>query len=82
MRDLNLMNGLKNIMSFALSGASVVTFAIAGIVVWPQAVVMMVAATAGGFVGAKLARRMSATLVRMIVVVIGVTMTAIFWMRA
>lgn len=82
MRDLNLMNGLKNVMSFALSGASVVTFALAGIVVWPQAVVMMIAATVGGFVGAKLARRMSASMVRSIVVVIGVVMTAIFWMRA
>ena len=69
-------------MSFALSGASVVTFALAGIVVWPQAVVMMIAATVGGFVGAKLARRMSASMVRSIVVVIGVVMTAIFWMRA
>ena len=29
MRDIHLMNGLKNIMSFALSAASVVTFAIA-----------------------------------------------------
>jgi uncharacterized membrane protein YfcA len=82
MRDLNLMNGLKNVMSFALSGASVATFALAGIVVWPQAVVMMVAATVGGFVGAKLARRMSASLVRSIVVVIGVAMTLVFAMRA
>jgi uncharacterized membrane protein YfcA len=82
MRDLNLMNGLKNVMSFALSGASVVTFALAGIVVWPQAVVMMIAATIGGYVGAKVARRMSARTVRGIVVVIGVVMTVIFWMRA
>jgi uncharacterized membrane protein YfcA len=82
MRDLNLMNGLKNLMSFTLSGASVVTFAVAGIVVWPQAVVMMIAATVGGFIGAKLARKMSTQLVRTIVVAIGVTMTVIFWMRA
>ena len=34
LRDIHLMNGLKNIMSFALSAASVVTFAIAGIVFW------------------------------------------------
>jgi len=81
MRDMNLMNGLKNVMSFALSGASVVTFAIAGIVVWPQAAIMMIAATVGGYVGARLARRMSVGLVRSIVVVIGVVMTAIFWAR-
>lgn len=81
LRDLNLMNGLKNIMSFALSGASVLTFALAGIVAWPQAVVMMIAATLGGYIGAKLARRMPAQMVRTIVVGIGVVMTLIFWMR-
>jgi uncharacterized membrane protein YfcA len=81
MRDLNLMNGLKNVMSFVLSGASVVTFALAGIVVWPQAIIMMFATTIGGYIGAKLARRMSAKLVRTIVVVIGAAMTAIFWAR-
>jgi hypothetical protein len=30
MRDLNLMNGLKNALSFVLSGISVATFAAAG----------------------------------------------------
>ena len=45
MRDLNAMNGLKNALSLVLSGISVVTFAAAGIVAWPQAVLMMVAAT-------------------------------------
>jgi uncharacterized membrane protein YfcA len=37
MRDLNAMNGLKNALSFVLSGISVATFATAGIVAWPQA---------------------------------------------
>src|SRR5690606_21278231 len=37
MRDLHQMNGLKTLLSFVLSAISVVTFAVAGIVEWPQA---------------------------------------------
>lgn len=82
MRDMNLMNGLKNGMSFVLSGASVVTFAVAGIVHWPQALIMMVGATLGGYSGALVARRLSADTVRAIVVFIGVAITIFFAVRA
>ena len=82
MRDLNLMNGLKNILSFVLSAASVVTFTLAGIVYWYEAGVMMVAATVGGFVGARLARRMPVSMVKAVVVVVGLVMTAVFFVRS
>ncbi len=81
MRDLNQMNGLKNGMSFVLSAASVATFTLAGIVHWPQALVMMAAATAGGVSGAFVARRLSASTVRTIVVCIGAAMTFAFAAR-
>ena len=78
MRDIHLMNGLKNIMSFALSAASVVTFAIAGIVFWQQAIIMMIAATIGGYFGVVVARKLSKDTIRMIIVIIGLIMTFIF----
>lgn len=81
MRDLNLMNGLKNILSFVLSAASVTTFALAGIVHWKEATIMMLAATVGGYFGAKMARVMPARLVKTIVVVVGFIMTAAFFAR-
>ena len=48
---------------------------------WPQALVMMVAATLGGFIGARLARRLPAAWVRTGVVLTGLAMTAAFLMR-
>ncbi|WP_272007524.1 sulfite exporter TauE/SafE family protein [Roseovarius sp. ZX-A-9] len=81
MRDINAMNGLKNGMSFVLSGASVLTLSFAGLVYWPQAIVMMIAATAGGYFGARAARRMSPRLVRFIVIATGAVMTLIFTWR-
>lgn len=81
-RDINLMNGLKNVLSFILSGASVVTFLLAGIVYVPEAIVMMIAATAGGYIGARLARRMSIQTVRAIVIVVGLVMSVAFFLQS
>ena len=80
-RDLNLMNGLKNVLSFILSGASVVTFLLAGIVYLREGAFMMVAATIGGYVGARLARRLSVSVTRVIVIAVGLGMTAVFFVR-
>ena len=81
-RDLNLMNGLKNMLSFVLSAASVATFALAGIVFWKEAAIMMIAATIGGYVGARLARLMPVAMVKTIVVVVGLVMTTVFFARS
>lgn len=79
--SLNTANALKNLNSLVLSLLSVAAFAWAGAVAWPQALVMMVAATLGGFIGARLARRLPAAWVRTGVVLTGLAMTAAFLMR-
>jgi uncharacterized membrane protein YfcA len=78
MQDLNQMNGLKNGLSFALSAISVLAFALGGLVAWPEAIVMMIAATIGGYAGAPIARALPKQVVVMIVVAVGFTMSAIF----
>lgn len=81
MRELNTMNGLKNGISFVLSAISVVTFAFAGIVRWPEAIVMMIAATIGGYAGAWVAKALSRQAVKWLIIVIGLVMSAIFFYR-
>lgn len=81
MKDINAMNGLKNGLSFVLSAISVATFALAGIVAWPQALAMMLAAIVGGYLGAPIARALPARLVRGIVIGVGAAMSAIFFVR-
>lgn len=81
MRDLHMMNGLKNGLSFVLSAISVATFAVAGIVAWPQAAVMMAAATIGGYCGAPLARAMPRSVLRGIVIAVGAVMSVVFFAR-
>lgn len=79
--DLNTANALKNLNSLVLSLLSVVAFAWAGAVQWPQALLMMLAATLGGFWGARLARRLPATGVRAAVVITGLVMAVVFFLR-
>ena len=78
---INTVNALKNLYSLVLSDLSVVAFAWAGAIVWHHAVLMMVAATAGGFAGARLARRMPVQWVRALVIATGLVMSAVFFIR-
>ena len=53
-----------------------------GAVDWPQAVVMLIGGTIGGYGGAAYARRLEPSLVRRIVIVVAVAMTVYFFIRA
>ncbi|SMX48900.1 sulfite exporter TauE/SafE family protein [Maliponia aquimaris] len=81
MADIHQMNGLKNALSFAVSAISVTVFAVAGLVAWPQAVAMMVAATVGGYAGAPLSRILPRTAVRGAIAVAGFGTGAVFLWR-
>lgn len=78
---LNTVNALKNLNSFVLSLLSVVAFALAGAIVWSQAVWMMLWATAGGWAGAHLARRLPVRWVRWLVIATGLVMSGVFFSR-
>lgn len=78
---LNAMNGMKNVVSALLTAIAVAIYAWGGVVAWSQALVMMIAATAGGYFGARLARRIPAPVLRAGIVVIGLIMTILFFLR-
>lgn len=80
-RAVNMANGMKNALSFLLSGISVAVFAVAGVVRWPEAALMMAAATVGGYAGARLAKRLPAAWVRGFVVLVGLAMSVAFFLR-
>jgi uncharacterized membrane protein YfcA len=79
--SLNTANALKNLNSLVLSLLSVAAFAWAGAIHWPQALVMAMAATAGGYWGARLARRLPVAVVRTVVVGTGLMMAGLFFAR-
>ena len=79
--DLHQMNGLKNLLAICINGIAAVYFAISGAVLWRDAVIMAVAAIAGGYAGARIARKLGRKFVRGAVVFIGLAMTVALWLR-
>jgi hypothetical protein len=78
--DLHAMNGLKNVLSAILSLTSVAAFIIAGLIVWDVTIPMAFAATAGGYIGARMSRLIKNTnIIRVFVVLVGAVMTLLFF---
>jgi uncharacterized membrane protein YfcA len=69
--DLARLNGLKNALSLVINTVALVGFALFGPVAWAAVAVVGPASLAGGAVGSRLARRLSATVLRRVVVVWG-----------
>lgn len=81
MENIHAMNGMKSLLVTIVNGVALVTFIWARIVLWPQAVLMLVGAAVGGYGGAYLAQRMNPQYVRWIVIGIGFAMSAYFFIR-
>lgn len=79
--DVHRANALKNFNSLVLSVLSVATFALAGAIAWGPAALMAAAATAGGYLGARGARRLPPQAVRLAVIATGLAMTLAFAWR-
>ncbi|MBS0507446.1 MAG: sulfite exporter TauE/SafE family protein [Proteobacteria bacterium] len=79
--QLNAMNGMKNLVSALLTAISVLIYAAGGIVQWQQALVMMVAATLGGYGGARVARKLPAPVLRWGIVATGLVMAGLFFWK-
>jgi uncharacterized membrane protein YfcA len=79
---INTANALKNLNSLVLSWLSVAAFVVAGAIAWREGLIMMLAATAGGFLGARWSKRLPASWVRAGVVLTGLTMSVLFFNRS
>jgi uncharacterized membrane protein YfcA len=79
--DIHQMNGLKNLLATCINVVAAVYFVFAGLVYWPDAVVMAAGALTGGVTGAHVARRIGRSAVRRIVVIVGFAMALSLMLR-
>lgn len=79
--DINAANGLKNLVSALLTIIAVAFYAGGGVVDWPYAGIMAVAAIIGGYAGAVVALKIPRPAMRLFIVAVGAVMTVIFFMR-
>jgi len=82
MRDIHAMNGGRTLLGGVMNAAAVVCFVIAGKIWWLQTSMMLIAAVAGGYAGARFARRVNPALVRSIIIAVSIAVTAAFFLRS
>lgn len=79
-QDLNEINALKVVSTTMANGIAFAIFVVDGQVVWRYCLLAMVVAAIGGYTSASLARRVPQTVLRGMVVFIGLSMAAwFFW---
>jgi uncharacterized protein len=74
-------NTLKNVMALLSQSVAIVLFIAGDLVWWPQGLIAMAAAVAGGYAGVLLARRISEMTMRAIVVTAGTVLTIVFLLK-
>ena len=80
-RDLHEINAFKVAATTPANGIACIIFAVSGQVVWRYCLLAMVACAIGGYASAKLARRVPQSVLRGLVVCIGLSMAAWFFWR-
>lgn len=79
--DIHRMNALKTLFASCINAVAAVVLISSGKVHWPFALMMAVAAIAGGYGGARVARRLDKNLVRNVVSTIGYSLAAYYLFR-
>jgi uncharacterized protein len=74
LENIHQMNALKNIFAGTINLVAALYFIYAGLIHWPEAILMAVGAIVGGYGAAGLAQRMGQRAVRRCVIVIGLAM--------
>lgn len=70
--DLQRVNAAKNVLSLLVNATAAVLFTLVAEVDWPAVALVAVGAAAGGFLGAKVGRRLPAPVLRSVIVCVGV----------
>ncbi len=79
--DVQNINALKNLLSAINYSVTALTFIITGAISWPETMVMLLAASAGGYAGARVARQMQGPWLRRMVIAVGSALTLYYFYK-
>ncbi len=79
--EMHELNSLKVLAACLSNLCAVCTFIFSGAIVWHYCLISMLFAGAGGYIGARYARRMNPEILRSVVVVTGLAIAAYFFWR-
>ena len=79
--NIHAMNGLKSLLVSAVNLVALAIFIRARVIVWPEALLMVIGAIAGGYAGAYYAQKVNHATMRRIVIAIGFGIAAYFFAK-
>ena len=79
--QMHTLNAMKVVAACVSNLVAIFTFIVNGAILWHYCLISMAFAAAGGLIGARYARRMNPTALRVVVVVTGCTIAAYFFWR-
>jgi uncharacterized protein len=79
--EIRAINALKNLLATIISLATLMIFAIQGVIRWPETLLMLAGALCGGMLGGRLIAILPADRVRAIVIAIGIFMSTVYAWR-
>lgn len=77
--DIHAMNGIKALLSATLNAVAAAIFIFAHDIYWKPTLIMMIAGILGGYAGPAIGRRLKPSVIRQLVIAVGVIMTAYFF---
>ena len=80
--DYHRLNALKNMLATVIAAVAIVVFVLGGVVAWPQALVMIPGVALGGWSGVWVARRVPQTVMRAVVIAVGLFLAAYYFATA
>jgi uncharacterized protein len=79
--SITSLNALKQLMSLCINVAAAMFFLFSGLINWPVAIVMAAGAIAGGYLGGRLAAKISPAVLRWAVVIIGLSVSLYYFTK-
>ncbi len=81
LRDIHRMNALKTVLATVINGVALVYFIAKGLVVWSIALLMAAGAIAGGYIGARMAKRVNQKYLQAFIVAVGLFVSVWLFFR-
>ena len=81
LKNIHEMNAIKTVLGGLINVVAAFYFVWAGLVQWPEAIVMMIGSTIGYYGGAALTQKISQAQVRLLIAGIGLALSAVFFWR-
>lgn len=79
--DLQVSNGVKNVLAATANATAAAVFIVAGHVIWSVAIVLAFSSVAGGWVGSKVAKKLPTIVFRMVIAVVGIAAAIALFLR-